>query len=307
MNSKGARPRALLIAGPSASGKSALALALAERLGGVVINADSMQVYADLPILSAQPDGSDQVRAPHALYGTVDGANAYSVRLWLADVAAVLGTTDALPIVVGGTGLYFKALTAGLSPIPEVPREVRADIRAWAEGRPPAELHAALSRRDPVMAQRLRPTDPQRMIRALEVHAATGTSLADHQRRRETPLLDLALCGAVALVADRTALRQRLDRRFDAMMEAGALAEVARLAERSLDPSLPVMRALGVRPLLDHLRGGQPLGDAAAVAKSETRQYAKRQETFFRHQLAGFVPLAPDAAERALLAAARHS
>ena len=301
MGSSGVRPQALLIAGPSASGKSALAAALAERLGGVVINADSMQVYADLPILSAQPVEADRSRAPHALYGTVDGATAYSVKRWLADVAAVLADPSALPIVVGGTGLYFKALTAGLSPIPDVPDTVRAEVRAWAVGRPAAELHAALHARDPETAARLRPSDPQRILRAIEVHVATGTGLASYQSRREAPLVDLARCRAVALVVERARLRARLDRRFDAMIGGGALAEVAGLAARSLDAALPVMRALGVRPLLEHLRGNLPLDEAVALAKAETRLYAKRQETFIRHQLAGFTPLEPDEAERRLL------
>ncbi len=297
-------PRALLIAGPTASGKSALAAGIAERLGGVVINADSMQVYADLAILTARPGEAELMRAPHALYGTVDGAVIYSVKRWLADVTPHLAEAGPLPIIVGGTGLYFKALISGLSPIPEVPDAVRIAVRALAEGRQPAELHALLTRRDPATAGRLRPTDPQRIIRALEVHEATGGSLAAYQSRRDPPLLDLARCAPVTLTVERETLRQRIDRRFDMMVGNGALAEVERLAARKLSPTLPAMRALGVPALIGALRGERPLAEAISMAKTETRRYAKRQETFFRHQLGDFTPVTPDEAERRLLHAA---
>ncbi len=294
------RPDAFLIAGPSASGKSALAIALAERIDGVVVNADSMQVYADLRILTARPSEADLARARHALFGTVDGATAHSVSRWLADAGRVLEDVreaGRVPIVVGGTGLYLKALVHGLSAIPAVPPGIRADVRAAAQGRSPKALHAALAERDPVTAQRLRPSDPQRIIRALEVHAATGRSLASFHDVREAPLLDLARCPAVVLAPERPVLRARLDQRFDAMMAEGALAEVGRLAARRLDPALPVMRALGVPHLLRHLRGDIGLDEAVALAKSEIRRYAKRQETFARHQLAGFQPMPPEQAE----------
>ncbi len=295
-------PRAILIAGPTGSGKSALALRLAERLGGIVLNADSMQVYRDLAIITARPVEADVNRAPHALYGTVDGAASHSVTRWLADLASELTAADArVPIIVGGTGLYLKALTQGLSAIPDVPATVRAEVRAWAAGRPAGELHAELAARDPLAAARLRPSDPQRILRALEVHRATGKSLAAFQERREPPLLDAAHCRAVRLVPDRDEQRARLDRRFDAMMDAGALTEVRRLAARTLDIALPVMRALGVPPLLDHLGGRATLAEAVARAKADTRRYVRRQDTFARHQLQAFRPVPPEHAEAMLL------
>ena len=182
---------AILIAGPTASGKSALALELAARLNGLVVNCDSMQVYRDLRIITARPTMDEESLAPHALYGTVDGAENFSVSRWLAAAGTVLTQARAscqLPIFVGGTGLYFKALTQGLSDIPAVPAAVRAEVRAWAAGRPPAELHVTLAARDPATAARLRPTDPQRLLRALEVNAATGGSLVALQARRGIPL-----------------------------------------------------------------------------------------------------------------------
>lgn len=293
----------ILIAGPTASGKSALALALAERLGGILVNADSMQVYADLPILSAQPDTDERRRAPHRLFGHVDAATAHSVGRWLAEAGDVLAEVRAagrVPIVVGGTGLAFKALTQGLSAIPAVPAAVRAAVRDEAEGVPPAALHRRLAAVDPAGAARLRPTDPQRILRALEVIRATGRPLAAFQQARQPPLLGPGSYRAVFLTLERAELNRRIDTRFDAMMRAGALDEVAALAARQLDPALPAMRALGVPALLAHLAGSATLEAAVALAKLQTRQYAKRQATFGRHQLADFAPLPPEAALRHL-------
>ena len=287
---------AILIAGPTASGKSALALNLAAHLGGLVINADSMQVYRDLRVLTARPSADDERAASHALYGTIDGAVNFSVSRWLEAVAGALAAAKAaglVPIMVGGTGLYFKALTQGLSDIPSVPTEVRASVRAWADGRPPAELHAALAARDPATAARLRPSDPQRLLRALEVHAATGQSLAALQTHRGAPLVDVERCAAVFLAPEREALRAGIDARFDAMMAQGALDEVRVLAARSLDPALPVMRAHGVPPLLRHLAGETDLATAVETGKADTRRYIKRQATFARHQLPDLVWVAP--------------
>lgn len=300
----GGRGRALLIAGPTASGKSALAVALARRLGGVVINADSMQVYADIPLLSAQPAAAERSAVPHRLFGHVDGAVAFSVGRWLEDAAAALAEARAaglVPIVVGGTGLYFKALTQGLSAMPPVPEAVRAGVRAAADGLAPAALHARLAAVDPAAAARLRPSDPQRLIRALEVREATGRSITTFQAVRAAPVLPLADAVAVFVTPDRAALKARIDARFAAMMAAGALEEAGRLAERALDGALPVMRALGVPPLLAHVAGTLTRAEAIALASRDTRAYARRQMTFGRHQLPGFRPVAPEDAAAVLL------
>ncbi|MGY2052558.1 tRNA (adenosine(37)-N6)-dimethylallyltransferase MiaA [Methylobacterium sp. JK268] len=294
--------RAILIAGPTASGKSALALALAHARNGVVINADSMQVYADLRVLTARPSPAEEAQAPHRLYGTVDGAVNFSVGHYLAVAGAVLGTAWAegrLPILVGGTGLYFKGLLEGLSEIPPVPEDVRAAVRAAAEGRDSAALHADLAARDPEGAARLRPSDRLRILRALEVLAATGRPLASfHGERRPGPLAEAA-CEKIFLVPDRAALRARIDARFVAMMGEGALDEVARLRARRLDPMLPVMRAHGVPALIAHLDGTLSREEAVARGQADTRAYAKRQVTWFRHQAGqGWRWLAPEAALR---------
>jgi len=299
------RVSAILIAGPTASGKSALALRLACAFGGELINADSMQVYRDLRVLTARPDHEDEAKAPHRLFGHVDGAVNYSAGLWLADVSHALNETKRegrLPIFVGGTGLYFKALTQGLSTIPQVPEEVRAKVRARAAGVVVADLHASLMRCDPATAARVRPTDPQRILRALEVFEATGKSLVSFQNERAPPLLDAKDVFAVFLATDREELKARIDVRFDAMLQAGALQEVARLRERHLDPALPVMRAHGVPHLIAHLNGDLSLAEAAKRAKLDTARYAKRQLTFARHQLASFLWANPQEAERLGLA-----
>lgn len=290
--------QAILIAGPTASGKSEIALALAERMGGVVVNADSMQVYGDLRILTARPSPEDEARAPHALYGHVDAGVNYSAGRWIADVAALLPRLAAegqTPIFCGGTGLYLKALTQGLSDMPAVPEAVRARVRQEAGGVPAAALHARLAARDPLTAARLRPTDPQRILRALEVFEATGQPLAAFQSAPGKPLL-AGRWAAVFLAPDRALLRQRIDRRFEGMMEAGALEEVRRLAARRLDPALPAMRAHGVPGLIDHIEGRKGLEDAIARGQGDTRRYAKRQFTWARHQLPDFQWVAPEAA-----------
>jgi tRNA dimethylallyltransferase len=294
---------AILIAGPTASGKSALALRLAEILGGAVVNADSMQVYRDLRILTARPSPEEEARAPHHLYGHVDGAVNYSAGLYVADAGALLERLrqdGILPIVVGGTGLYFKALTEGLSDMPPVPDAVRAEIRAWAEGRPAPELHARLAGRDAAGAERLRPSDRQRILRALEFHAATGKPLSAYQAARVPGPLHGRRLAKIFVTPDRAELRARIDGRFVAMMEAGALDEVAALAGRGLDPALPVMRAHGVPGLLAHLRGEISLNEAVARGQADTRAYVKRQFTWGRHQMPDFLPVEP---ERAFAAA----
>jgi tRNA dimethylallyltransferase len=294
---------ALLIAGPTASGKSALAIRVAEATGGVVVNADSMQVYADLRIITARPSPEEEAQAEHLLFGHVDGAVNYSVGKWVEDARAVLAALarqGRLPIFTGGTGMYFKALLQGLSEIPPVPDEVRARVRAEAERLPSEEIHARLRALDPETAARLRPTDPQRNLRALEVFTATGQPLASFQSKRGAPLLDPAMTAAFFLLPDRDALKARIDARFEAMMEQGALEEVERLAARGLDPALPVMRAHGVPGLFDYLAGRATLAEAIERGQRDTRAYSKRQVTFVRHQLPEFTMVAPESAWEAV-------
>lgn len=278
----------ILIAGPTASGKSALAVALARELGGIVVNADSMQVYAELRLLTARPTDAELAQAPHALYGHVPAAHAYSTGQWLTDVARVLAQAQAhgkVAIIVGGTGLYFKALLEGLSPVPPVPDAVRAHWRTEVARRGAAALHAVLAERDPVMAGRLLPSDPQRIVRALEVLEATGRSLSAWQAIPGVPLLTGDGVHRLVLRPDRAWLHARCDARFEQMMEAGALDEVRGLAAQGLSPDLPCMNALGVRPLLAALRGQRTLLAAVGDGKAETRRYVKRQETWLKRNM----------------------
>lgn len=300
--------QALLIAGPTASGKSALAIACARALGGVVVNADSMQVYADLRVLTARPSPDEEAAAPHELFGHVDAAVNYSVGKWLAEVRGVLDAARAqgrLAVLAGGTGMYFKALTQGLSDIPAVPEEVRAQVRAQAQGLSPPQLHARLAACDPMTAARLRPSDPQRILRALEIFAATGRPLAAFQGARQAPILPRGAWAGLFLDAPRDWLYARIDARFRAMVDQGAVEEARALMARGLDPALPAMRAHGVPGLIDWLAGRASLEEAVARGQADTRHYAKRQMTFARHQLPDFRFVAPEAAERAALALAR--
>jgi tRNA dimethylallyltransferase len=268
-----------------------LALRLARALGGVVINADSMQVYRDLRVLTARPDREDEAKVPHRLFGHVDGAINYSAGLWLADAAVALEEArraGRLPVFVGGTGLYFKALTQGLSLIPPVPEEVRAGLRARVRDVPHSELYNELMRRDPASAAKVRPSDRQRVLRALEVFEATGKSLVSFHATRALPVLDVKDIFAFVLATEREALKARIDARFEVMLQAGALQEAAVLRKRRLDPALPVMRAHGVPHLIAHLNGEISLVEAARGAKLDTCRYTKRQLTFARHQLASF-------------------
>jgi tRNA dimethylallyltransferase len=283
----GVKVGAVLIAGPTASGKSALGIKLAQALDGVVINADSMQVYRDLRVITARPTPGEEAEAPHRLYGHVNAAVNFSVGRYVADAAQVLDEVRGrkLPIFVGGTGLYFKALTVGLSDIPPVPEAIREEVRRESEGLETPELHRLLSWRDPETARTLRPTDRLRVQRALEIYAATGQPLVSfHGARQPGPLSDVPVI-KLFLAPDREELRQRIDRRFLAMMEQGALEEVRALGQRNLDPMLPAMRAHGVPGLLAHLRGEISLDEAIARGQGDTRRYAKRQFTWFRHQL----------------------
>lgn len=286
---------AVLIAGPTASGKSALGIKLAQALDGVVINADSMQVYRDLRVITARPTPEDEAQAPHRLYGHVDAAVNFSVGRYVADAVEVLRSLDGkIPIFVGGTGLYFKALTEGLSDIPAVPEGVREQVRKESEGVETPDLHQLLMERDPETARTLRPSDRLRVQRALEIFAATGQPIISfHGMRQPGPLGGLSLV-RLFLAPEREDLRRRIDGRFLAMMEQGALDEVRRLGERHLDPMLPAMRAHGVPGLLAHLRGEIGLDEAIARGQGDTRRYAKRQFTWFRHQLPDWTWVAPE-------------
>ncbi len=285
--------RALLIAGPTASGKSAMALDYARRTGASVVNADSMQVYRDLRVLTARPTVEEEGQAPHRLFGEIDGGMNFSVGRYETRVREILAATPGPLVFVGGTGLYFRALTEGLSEIPAVPDEMRARVRASAEGRETPDLHAELARADPPTAERLRPSDRQRILRALEVVYATGRSLTAFQNARGTPALAPGEWRGVFLAPNREVLRRRIAERFAKMLETGALDEVAALAARALYPALPIMRAHGAPHLMAHLRGEMTLDAAAALGVRDTQAYAKRQFTWARHQLPGFAWVDP--------------
>ena len=278
-------PKAILIAGPTASGKSAAALDLAEHLRGTVINADSMQVYRELAILTARPAQADMKRVPHRLYGIVGAEEAYSVGRWLEDAARAIREAQdegRVPILVGGTGLYFKALIEGLAPVPDVSPEIRKAWRERAEKVGAEGLYRELEARDPVMAARLRPSDKQRLLRALEVIDGTGVSLLEWQGANTAPVLTPDSVLKLVIAPEREALYAAIDARFAAMVEAGAIEEVRALLALGLDPSLPAMRAQGVRELASYLSGRRSLEEAIAKAKTETRRYAKRQMTWLR-------------------------
>jgi tRNA dimethylallyltransferase len=289
----------VLLAGPTASGKSALALDIAERFDGVVINADAMQVYREMSVLTARPDAVTEARAPHRLYGFLPVTEVCSAGRWRGLAVAEIRAAQAagkLPLVVGGTGLYLKALTEGLSPIPPVPAATRAAVRARLEAIGAEAFHAELARRDAVVARRLRPSDRQRLARAMEVLEATGTSLAEWQGRAsaEEGFRFLTLF----LAPPRDVLNAACDLRFRKMIGAGALDEAAGMRRLGLDPSLPATRALGLRELTRHLDGAIGLEEAISLAQVATRQYAKRQMTWFRNQLHDPIILTEQYSER---------
>jgi tRNA dimethylallyltransferase len=292
--------KAVLIAGPTASGKSALALLLAKRCGGVVINTDSMQVYRDLRVLTARPTPEEEARAPHALYGAVDAAVNFSAGAWLDAAAVALAEArraGLLPIFIGGSGLYFKALTQGLSAVPAIAAEVRESVRERLAHDGVAALHAELALRDPEAAARLNVADRSRVARALEVIEGTGKPLAEWHADALPPLLPPSeVAAAMFLAPEREALYARIDARFSAMLAAGALDEVAALRAKKLDPLLPAMKAHGVPALIRHLDGAISLDEAAAIGSADTRHYAKRQFTWFRHQLPEFCWVTPEEA-----------
>jgi tRNA dimethylallyltransferase len=294
--------RAVLIAGPTASGKSALALRLAEKIGGTIVNADSMQVYRDLRVITARPLPAEEAGVPHRLYGHVDVAVNYSTGQWLRDVGEVLGELAGqgrTAILVGGTGLYFKALTAGLAAVPPIPPEIRAQVRGRLASEGVRPLYAELLERDPMTATRLMPNDRSRISRALEVVLATGRALSDWHREGLPPLIE-ANAPKIFITCERKELVRRIEGRFGTMLGAGALDEVRALAARKLDPALPAMKAHGVPWLIRHLNDEITLGEAAAGAVMDTRRYAKRQLTWFRNQMKEWPWVDAAAAELAL-------
>jgi tRNA dimethylallyltransferase len=274
---------AIVIIGPTASGKSGLALKLAQEFDGVVINADSMQVYGGAPILTAQPSPADQAKAPHRLYGVMAPDETCSAAHWRDLAAQEFAATQKLPIVVGGTGLYIKTLMEGISPIPDIPGAIRAEARALLAEMGNQAFHALLAERDPVMAARLDAGNSQRLARAWEVLAATGRSLADWQADPRQGAV-AAQWFSIALMPPRDALYAAIDARFHAMVAQGALEEARALLALDLDPALPVMKAVGLRELGRHLAGEIGLDQAIAQSQQATRNYAKRQMTWLRHQ-----------------------
>lgn len=294
---------ALVIAGPTASGKSALALDLAEAFGGTIINADSMQVYGGLEILTSQPDADARARRPHRLYGMLDPADPCSAARW-RDLARIeiANTAEAgrLPILVGGTGLYLKTLARGIVPVPSIPEEARAEARRRHAALGGEAFRVELAKLDGDSALRLHAGDTQRLVRAYEVVLGTGVALPEWQRRaRETAKADDGLrLFTIVLDPPRTDLRAAIARRLDAMVDAGALDEVAALMARDLSPDLPAMKALGVRDLARHVSGSATLSDALAAVAVATGQYAKRQATWFRHQMVADIVLTEKFSER---------
>jgi tRNA dimethylallyltransferase len=278
--------RALLIMGPTASGKSALALALAEHLGGEIVNADALQVYRDLPVLSARPGPPEEARAPHHLYGHVDAAERYSTGAWLAEAApriAAIVARGKTSIVVGGTGLYFKALVEGLLAAPAAP-DIRESLAAQLRRDGSQSLYAELARVDPEAARGLSPRDGLRILRALEVWRSTGVSILA-LRETTRPALPQGAWLGVTLWPERAALYAAIDKRFEAMLASGGVEEARRLMARGLDPALPAMKAIGVAQLIAHLRGDMSLARAKEQAARETRRYAKRQFTWMGGQM----------------------
>ena len=272
-----------LIAGPTASGKSALALQLAVQSGGVIVNADSAQIYRDLPILSAAPSAEERARADHRLYGVLDGPQPCSAADWAAmakrEIADILAA-GRLPILVGGTGLYLRTLFDGIAPVPSIDPEIRQRVRSS----PVEANHEELARVDPVAAEKLNPADSTRVARALEVILSTGKRLSEWQKEREGGIGHQVTLRPLLLLPPREWLYRRCDDRFAQMVDAGASAEVEALVKRNLDPALPIMRAIGVREIAAWLKGNLTRDEAIAVGQQATRRYAKRQYTWFAHQ-----------------------
>lgn len=283
----------VLIAGPTASGKSALALRIAERDGGVVVNADAAQVYDCWRVLTARPSPADLARAPHLLYGHVSGGERYSVGGWLRDLAPIIADPPGRLVIVGGTGLYLTALTEGLTEIPSITPEVRARSQALVDGGRVAELLADLARDDPETHDGLDRANPARIQRAWEVLRATGRGLRDWHRDATTPLLDPASCVRIVLAPERSCLNERIARRFGQMLDEGALDETRAFLGRQIDPALPAARVLGAPDLIAHLEGRLTLGEASEASVIQTRQFAKRQRSWFRGRMADWIWVDP--------------
>ena len=277
---------AVLIAGPTASGKSALAMELAERIGGTVVNADSMQVYAELRVLTARPSAADEARVPHRLYGHVPVAEHYSVGRYAADVAVLLKDVKR-PIFTGGSGLYFNALTEGLSPIPAVPAETRTRVRARFAAQGASDFFAKLTADDPETAAGLRESDTHRVLRAAEVWEETGVGLRQWQREAGHPVLKDLHLARIVIAPPRETLVARIERRAKAMLEQGALEEVRALG--AIDSALPASRALGLVALQAELEGRATAEEALTALVQDTRQYAKRQMTWFRQRMKDWI------------------
>ncbi len=290
-------PRPVLIAGPTASGKSALALHLAERDGGCVINADAGQVYACWRVLTARPDDGDLARAPHRLYGHVGCATRYSVGAWLRDVAVAIdaAVSDGLrPIIVGGTGLYLSTLTEGLADIPQIPPEVRQRSDALLKSGRIDVLLDALAHGDPETFARIDRSNPMRVQRAWEVLTATGRGLSDWHRATQPPVLPAGHCVRAIVDPDISLLNKNIEARFRAMLDHGALAECAAFLHAGHDPTSPAGRVLGAAPLFAHLSGETTLDEATAASVAATRQFAKRQRTWLRNRMPDWSRIAPD-------------
>lgn len=279
--------RAVLIAGPTASGKSALALERAQANGGVIVNADAMQVYDTLRIVTARPSVEDEALAEHCLYGAVPAAERFSTGQWVRAAQAVLGDVDPTRelIFVGGTGLYFEALTNGFADVPEISPELTLEVQQEIQALGEPERMALLEAEDPATAQRLKVADPQRVTRAIAVKRATGRALSSFQDDQQPGLLEGWLVERMVLSPDRDVLRERIALRFEAMFASGAVEEVEALRSLHLDPSLPVMKAIGVREISDWLDGVQSRDEAITLATIATHQYAKRQRTWFRNRM----------------------
>jgi len=287
MTQKPQLPQALFIAGPTASGKSAFALAAAEKLNGTIINADSMQVYDTLRLLTARPSAEDEARVPHKLYGHVKAGAAYSVGQWQSNALQAISQTQAegrVPILVGGTGLYFRSLTEGLADIPDIPDAVRQKLRQQLQTEGAAALHEALKACDSALAARLNPNDSQRILRGLEVFQATGQKLSVWQQQEPPAPLSFPVT-QVLLLPERQWLYERCNARFAQMLENNALDEVKALLALKVAADSPVMKALGVAELSAYMAGETPLEAAVERAQQQTRRYAKRQMTWFRNQM----------------------
>ena len=275
----------VMIAGPTAAGKSGLAMALAEYLGGVVINADSMQLYRDLRILTARPEADDEARVPHQLYGVVDGAERASVARWLAlagEAVAAARQDGRIPIIIGGTGMYLKAALDGIAAIPEVGQDILDSCMATLSSQGGAAFRAALAKEDPVTAARLFDGDSQRLVRAMGVVRATGRPISEWQQDPHQGAL-VGQAVTVAVTPSREAVYEAIDARFAMMMDSGAVEEVAALAARGLDPGLPVMKAIGVREIMALQQGQLDRARAIELASRDSRHYAKRQFTWLRN------------------------